>query len=370
MDPEIPYEILVYDRAFDFVGWVGRPLDVKPVIRHNVKSTATFRIDADHKRAADLKAPGARVMIYKHGRFEMSGPVRHVGGPFTIGPDLTFTVESDFRVVNNWLAWPKPGAPISGGQDVEYRTITGPAETVVKTVMAENAARLGYPLTVAPSLGRGAVGTYTFRFHPIYDRLFPAVDQAGIGVTVRLEGKGLLLDCYEPRDYEHQLSPDDGTVVGGTFSLTAPSTTRVVVGGQGEGVLREFRAFSDPTRESEWNDVIETLQDARDTAEGDIYQARADEALAAGAAMAGLSLELSETRHFRYGGEGLRVGDRVTASIDGQLFTDVLREVRLSWDQTGDRATPVLGERSDDTDTRLAKKLRALERGDTDRMAR
>jgi hypothetical protein len=294
-------------------------------------------------------------MIYKHGRFEMSGPVRHVGGPFTLGPDLTFTVESDFRVVNNWLGWPVPDAPISGGQTVEYRTITGPAETVVKTVMAENAARLGYPLTVAEDEGRGAVGTYSFRFHPIYDRLFPAVDQAGIGVTVRMEGQGLLLDCYEPRDYEHRLSPDDGTVVGGTFSLTAPSTTRVVVGGQGEGVLREFRAFSDH---------------ARDTAEGDIYQARADEALAAGAAMAGLSLELSETKHFRYGGEGLRVGDRVTAEIDGQLFTDVLREVRLSWDKTGDVATPVLGERSDDTDTRLAKKLRALERGDTDRMAR
>lgn len=369
MDPEIPYEILVYDRAFDFVGWVGRPLDVQPVIRHNVKSTATFRVDADHIRAAALMEPGARVMIYKHGDFAMSGPVRHVGGGFTLAPDLTFTVESDFRIVNNWLAWPKPDALLSG-QDVEYRTITGPAETVVKTVMAENAARLGYPLTVAPSLGRGAVGTYTFRFHPIYDRIFPAVDQAGIGVTVRQEGAGLLLDCYEPRDYPHQLSPDDGTVVGGTFSLSAPSATRAVVGGQGEGVLREFREFEEPARESEWNDIIEVLQDARDTAAGDIYQARADEALAEGAPMAGLSLELSETPHFRYGGSGLRVGDRVSALIKGQLFTDVLREVRLSWDQAGDIATPIVGERSDDTDTRLAKRLRALQRGDTDRMAR
>jgi hypothetical protein len=370
LDPEIPYEILVYDRAFDFRGWVGRPLDVQPVIRHNVRSTATFVVDADHRRAAELKEPGARVMIFKHGKLEMTGPIRQAGGQFSLAPDLIFTVESDFRVVNNWLGWPKPDAPISGGQTDEYRTITGPAETVVKTVMAENAARLGYPLTVAPDQGRGAVGTYSFRFHPIYDRLFPAVDQAGIGVTVRQEGKGLLLDCYEPRDYPHRLSPDDGTVVGGSFSLRAPSTTRVVVGGQGEGVLREFRAFSDTTRESEWNDIIETLQDARDTAEGDIYQARADEALATGAAMAGLSLELSETKHFRYGGEGLRVGDRVTAEIDGQLFTDVLREVRLSWGKDGAVATPVLGERNDDTDTRLAKKLRALERGDTDRMAR
>lgn len=371
MTSEIPYEILVYDRNFDFVGWVGRPLDVKPVIRHNVKSTATFTIDADHIRASALMEPGARVMIYKHGNFEMSGPVRLVGGPFSLAPDLTFTVEGDFRILNNWLSWPKPNAPLSGGQTDEYRRITGPAETVVKTVMAENAARLGYPLFVTPDQGRGAVGTYTFRFHPIYDRLFPAVDQAGIGVTVRMEGKGLLLDCYEPRDYPHQLSPDGGTVTGGNFSLSAPSATRVVVGGQGEGVLREFRGFTDPTREAEWNDIIEVLQDARDTAEGDIYQSRADEALAEGAAMAGLSLELSETPHFRYGGKGLRVGDRVSARVNGQVFTDVLREVRLSWDtDNGDVSTPVLGERSDDTDIRLAKRLRALQRGDTDRMAR
>lgn len=370
MDPEIPYEILVYNRAFEFQGWVGRPLDVKPVIRHNVKSTATFRVDADHIRAAALMEPGARVMIYKHGTFEMSGPVRNTGGAFTLAPDLTFTVESDFRIVNNWLAWPKPDAPLSGGQTDEYRTITGPAETVVKTVMAENAARLGYPLTIAPDQGRGAIGTYTFRFHPIYDRLFPAVDQAGIGITVRQEGAGLLLDCYEPSDYPHQLSPDDGTVIGGSFSLSAPSTTRVVVGGQGEGVLREFRAFSEPEREADWNDIIETLQDARDTADGDIYQTRANEALADGAPLAGLSLELSETPNFRYGGGGLRVGDRVTAKVQGQLFTDVLREVRLSWDTAGDVATPVVGERSDDTDIRLAKRLRALQRGDTDRMAR
>jgi hypothetical protein len=370
MNPEIPFEILVYV-GWDFRGWVGRPLDVKPTIRHNVKSTATFRIDSDHIRASDLMSPGARVVIYKRGEFQMSGPVRQVAGQFAMDAALTFTVEDDFRILHNWLMWPKPWAAVTA-QDVEYRTITGPAETVVKTVMAENAiVRLGFPLTVAPDQGRGAVGTYTFRFHPAYDRLFPAVDQAGIGVTVRHSGNGLELDCYEPRNYPHLLSPESGTVIGGGYSLAAPTATRVVVGGQGEGVAREFRTFPDPSREVEWNDVIEVMRDARDSGSGDVYAHRADETLSEGAPLAGLSLELSETKHFRYGGDGLRVGDLVTAMVNGQPYADTLREVRLTWDKKdGDKATPVIGERDDDPDVQLAKSIRALKRDNNDRMAR
>lgn len=363
----IPYEILVY-RGWEFVGWVGRPLELKPVIRHNVKSTATFTVEAGHLRAADLMAPAARVVIYRHGEFQMSGPVRLAGGNFTGAATLSFTVEDDFRILNNWLAWPKPAALLTG-QDVEYRSITGPAETAVKTVMSEAATRLGFPLTVAASQGRGASGRYTFRFHPAYDRLFPAVDQAGIGVTVRQQGAGLLLDCYTPRDYVHELSAENGTVVGGTYSLSAPGVTRVIVGGQGEGVAREFRAFQDAPRETAWNDIIEVLQDARDSSSGDVYADRAAEVLAEGAPLAGLSLELSETKHFRYGGDGLRVGDRVTARINGQAFTDVLREARLSWGDDGDIAIPVVGERADDPDLRLAKGIRALQRDNADRKA-
>lgn len=368
MATEIPYEIIVY-AGWNFVGWVGRPIDVKPTIRHNMKSTATFTIDSDHLRAADLMSPGARVMIYRHGAYEMSGPVRLVTGNFNIASVLTFSVEDDFRILHNWLAWPKPGSPLTG-QNVEYRTITGPAETVVKTIMAENAARLGFPLTVGPDLGRGASGTYTFRFHPVYDRLFPAIDQAGIGITVRQIDDGLLLDCYGTRDYEHELSPEGGTVIGGTYSLAAPSSTRVVVGGQGEGIARTFRGFPDPAREMAWVDIIETFQDARDSSVGDVYAERAAEVLAEGAPLSGLSLELSETKHFRYGGDGLRIGDRVTAEINGQLFADTLREVQLSWDKDGDLATPVIGDRADDPDVKLAKRLRALQRDNNDRKAR
>lgn len=368
MASEIPYEILVYT-GWSFKGWVGRPIDLKPTIRHNMMSTATFTIDSTHLRAADLMAPGARVMIYRHGAFEMSGPVRQTTGDFNVASVLSFSVEDDFRILHNWLAWPKPTAPLTG-QNVEYRTITGPAETVVKTAMAETAIRLGFPLYIAPDQGRGARGTYTFRMHPVYDRLFPAIDQAGIGVTVRQEGAGLILDCYTPTVYPHILSPESGTVIGGTYSLAAPTATRVVVGGQGEGVLRTFKGFPDLAREAEWTDIIEVFRDARDSSVGDVYAERAAETLAEGAPLSGLSLELSETPHFRYGVGGLGRGSQVTAEINGQQFTDTLREARLSWDKGGDLATPVIGERTDDPDWKIADRLRKLQRDNKDRAAR
>ena len=370
MATDVPYEILVYSGGFKFLGWVGRPLTVAVNPRHNLMPTASFSLDADHGRVQDLLAPGARVMIYHNGRLELSGPVRLSTGTFEIASVLTFTVQGDFRVLHNWLAWPVPTAALNG-QNVEYRTITGPAETVVKTVARENALRLGAPLTVAPDRGRGAVGTYTFRFHPLYDRLFPRIDQAGIGVDVKQSGNGLVLDCYEPRTYPHVLSPEAGTVIGGSYSLAAPTATRVVVGGQGEGVERQFKGFPDPARESQWSDIIEVMQDARDSSVGDVYAERAAETLAEGAPLAGLSLELSETPNFRYDVEKLRVGDMVRARIGGQVFTDTLREVKLTGGGgSGDLSSPVVGERTDDPTVALARQLRTLRRADNDRKAR
>lgn len=365
---DMPYALLVYDK-WRFVGWVGRVTALAGGVRHNLVSTATFTVDDDHDRAADLLAPGARVLVYRNDEYQLGGWVQITEGAFTVAGQLTFSVRDDFQILHDWLGWPKPAAALTG-QDVQYRTITGPAETVVKTVARENAVRLGYPLFVEPDQGRGARITCTFRFHPLYDRLFPAVDLAGIGVTVRQNGAGLVLGCYTQRTYTHELSPGDATVAGGKYSLAGPTATRVVVGGQGEGTLRTFKGFPDLARESQWGRIIEVFRDARDSEQGDVYAQRAAESLAEGAPMSALSLELSETKHFKYGGAGLQRGDKVAAVVNGIKITDTLREVALNFGADGDEATPIIGERTDDPTVTLAKQIRALKRGNMDRMAR
>lgn len=372
------YQITVYNKYYERRGWVNAPNELKIHPRHNLTPTATFVIDADHVRIADLTEVGARVTIHDtdDGEQIISGPVTlQSGDDLASGGTLTLTVTGDFRLLHNILAFPVPAHTLTGntvnGQTVEYRTITAPAETVLKTVLAENLARLGRTdVTMAPDLGRGAAGTYTFRMHPIYDRLFPAFEQAGLGVRVWQEGAGLMVDVYQPALYPRELSVESGTLIGGSYSTSSPEVTRVIVGGQGEGVARTFKQYIDSNREADWGDIIEVLQDARDSESGDVYQERAWETINEGSPKAGFSLELSETKHFRYGGNGVHVGDQVPVRFGKLLITDVLREAEISWThEGGDLTTPIVGEQQDDPNRKLARSLRRLLRGDRDRKA-
>ena len=372
-----PYEIRVYDKGYQFRGWAGGPssLEVRP--RHNLPGSATIELDSDHARAADLIAPGGRVEIYHHGEKRLTGVVGDWSIPDLISGALSIPIIGDYRIIQNTLGFPVPSHTMTGatinGQTVEYRTITGSAEYVIKTILAENLARIGRTdVTIAPNLDRGTSGTYTFRMHQLYDRLMPAIEQAGLGVSVLRDGEnGLVVDVYEPRLYPHILSVEGGTITAGSATFSRPTATRVVVGGQGEGTARTFKQYVDTAREAEWGDIVEVFQDARDSESGDVYQERAAETLAEGAPKTGLSLSLSETAHFRYGGDGVHVGDKVRVNVRGLEVTEVLREAVLSWTpDAGDVATPVLGERKDDPSTMIATSLRRLAADNRDRKAR
>ena len=372
------YELIIYNKAYVFQGWVNAPNSLKVTPRHNLTSTAEIVIDADHIRVAELTEAGARVVIFKDGEPKpfISGPVTlQSGDDLANGGTLTLTVTGDERILHNILAFPVPNHTLTGetinGQTVEYRTITAPAETVLKTILQENLDRLGRAdVTMAPDLGRGLSATYTFRMHPIYDRLFPQFEQAGLGVSVVQKDGGLVVDVYEPAVYPHELSVESGTLVGGSYSTSSPEVTRVIVGGQGEGVNRTFKQYIDTNREADWGDVIEVLQDARDSGSADVYADRANETIDEGSPKAGFSLELSETDNFRYGGDGVHVGDRVSVRVGNLLITEVLREAEITWTpDEGDLTTPIVGEQADDPNRKLARSLRRLLRGDRDRKA-
>lgn len=362
---ESPFTVEVYDQAFVRRGWVGDPVELAVTVRHNARGTASLTVTADHPRLTDLTAPGARLVIRYDGRFLMSGRVRLRSGQ---GPALagqvTLAVVDDLRVLWEALGWPVPTAGITQQGTAAYDTRTGPAESVLKAYVSANlVGRLGRPLTVAPDLGRGATITASLRMHPLADRLLPMVDAAGIGVTVRQEGAGLLLDCYTPSLHPRTLSEQSGVVQSWSWSSADPEATRVVGGGQGEGTLRTFRQIVDVARESEWADVVEVFRDARDAATTALLDERVQEALAEGAPTAGLSVSLAETATFRYGRAVTR-GDRVRMDVGpGVVVEDVLREATLGLTRVdGLTVTPVIGQRSDDPSMTLARAVGALGR--------
>lgn len=361
-------KITIYDKNFQRKGWLGSAESVTATPVFNMVGQAEVTFPADHNRAADILTDGARLVIEYEGLSLplMTGPVRSAKGSGPAGQSsITVTIEDDLRLLWRVLGWQVPTTAIGAQGTAEYRTYTGNAETIVKNMVTEQAInRLGLPVTVAPNLNRGAVipGGVKVRMHPLADRLFPAVEQAGLGVRCYQSGAGLVVDVYEPRTYNKVLSEAAGTLASWSWAATGPKVTRVVGGGQGEGTARVFRSAIDTTLEAQYGDVVEAFADARNgetTAEVDQSNT---EVLFEGKPTSGFSVELSETPYFRYG--TVQVGDRVTIQAGGLERADILRSASVTWNrQDGLTVSPKVGEINDSTSSDMKRAIKTLWQG-------
>lgn len=371
--PESPFRLTVYDRWLRRRGWIGAPISVDAHPKHNDAGYTTVTVPTTHPRVPDLITPGARMVIEYDNHFLMSGRVGKIQGKGpTMQSEIEVTVEDDFRLLSRMLGWPNPAGKITAqGDETAYDSKTGPAETVVKHFVSRNASRSLPQVTVAGDAGRGRPISVSMRMHPLTDRLLPAVDQAGIGIDVRQQGNGLVVDCYEPTVRRQLLTEETGVVVDWSWTTQAPTATRAVVGAQGEGTERTFTYTVDAALEEEWNETVEVFRDARDTSDESTLDARADESILDGAPKAGISLTLTESRGWRYG-RSVRVGDQVTTQIaPGADITDVVREASIQWTRDGGlQVTPVVGDRGDDPSVTLRHRLAALAQGVRDLKAR
>ena len=265
-DASLPFKITVYDKNLVRKAIVSTPIELRMVPRFNLKGTATFSLGLDHPALPHLVSAGSRVVIDYNGKQTMSGPVtaRSINGPSITG-SATFVVEDDFRILSSILGWPVPTAAITAQGAAEHYVLTGPAETVLKTVVRKNAIdRLGMNLTIGTDLGRGDSITLEIRMEPIFDKMIEAVENAGLGVTIKQGTTSLVLDVFEPSTYGLLLSEESGVVQDWSWTNNAPAATNVIVGGRGEGVEREFRQFKDTAASSLWGITAEKFVDARD----------------------------------------------------------------------------------------------------------
>lgn len=364
------FRISVYDKDREFRCQIGNPSSLKVTVRHNLVSTLTMAVPLGHQRIGELLADGARLKVSFRGEHLISGPItadeltsNGVSGEYTV------TVEDDFRILRDILGFPVPSGGIGGQGTAEYRTYTGTAETIVKTAVTENGVtRLGIPgLTVAPNLGRGATipGGVPFRMHPLADQLFPAVEDAGLGVTVRQNGAQLVLDVHEPETHPRTLSVKGRTLKEVTMTRARPGASRVIVGGQGEGTARKFLGLTDNARETQYGMRAETFRDARDDNTDAVLYARGQETLDEHGPRNGVSLTLAGSGIFQYGPGGFHVGDRIPVKVaEGITVTEVIRECTLTWvSKEYARAEPVIGERTNQPERITAQRIAALARG-------
>lgn len=392
MEDHLPFKITVYNKAYVRKGVIGDPISFDCTVRYNAPSDCSFTIDATNARLSDLIAPGARVVItYRYSpsseeMFLISGMIQENAGEgdFT-SFNRSFHVVDDWTVLNTIIGWPNPtnstdnavttGTITHQGDEGAYFTKTGAAETVLKQIVAPNATRQGINLTIPTTLGRGSTITASVRMHPITDRLFPAVDVAGIGVRVKQIDDERILDVFVPSTYPRVLTQDSEVIAQGQYQITAPTITRVVLGAGGEAEARYFYVKRDAARETAWGVVLEAFRDARDVEITDpalttILGQRADETLTEGAPRASMSLQLVESDVFRFG-RTFNLGDQISVRMtDGPIVTDRVREVHLTQDEgSALEVTPIVGNWEDSEDAKLfrlvsnvQKNLRDLQR--------
>ncbi|MFK0005466.1 hypothetical protein ACIQTZ_00285 [Paenarthrobacter sp. NPDC090520] len=364
------FRIAVYDKNRQFRGQIGNPTALAGIMRHNMVSTLDLTVPLSHERIGDLMADGARMKVMFRKKHLFSGPIMNESGESNgIKGSVTFHAEGDLAVLKDILGWPVPGSAIDNQSAAEYRTYTGTAEAIVKAAVQENGVtRMGVPgLSVAPNLNRGAVipGGVPLRMHPLFDQLFPAVENAGLGVTVQQVGSSLVLDVYDSGTYPRTLRAKGRTLKGVKWNRSRPTASRVIIGGQGEGTARNFRQLIDPDREAQYGIRAETFRDARDDNTPSVMDARGRETLDEAGPKNGLTLELVGTGIFQYGEGGFREGMTVPVEVaDGLVITQPIREVSLKWvSPEYAEVNPMIGEIINQPARIFAQRIAALCKG-------
>lgn len=291
-------EIDVYDKDLQFLHPLRDLLDGTEITpKLNSVGTGTITLAADSEAAAIINDnDGARIVARYRNEHLLSGMIRADTGPITPIGDLTFTVEDDYRILANTLAWVAPANPVAPAAlaDVAQAWQTGAAgtagtttgqsgyfvwpngidsaEALIKHIAAANLIdRLGRPVDIAPNLDRGGdaragglLKTLTPRNGSLADEIAPILEWSGLVLRVWQEPRSnrLTLDVFEPETWPSVLDYTSGAVPSGSYERHRPTITRVLGGGPGEGPDRAFATTVDTAAEARYNDVIEVFTDA------------------------------------------------------------------------------------------------------------
>lgn len=330
----------------------------------NVIPTASFTLDNDHRALSAVAETGARCAVWFRGEERFRGIVHGIRGSGPAGT-VTANVRGDLRKLWHWQGRPVPNADVAA-QNREYATYIGTSEENFKRALSENLARLGVPWSVAASRGLGLPTRANLRFHPLADKLLPALTADNLMVTLAYsDSYDVLVDVRASKLIPGVLKESSGITGEYVYERTGATATRMIVGGRGEGVARQFVEVRNPAVETDWADIIEAFKDARNSEEGADLSADGAEALAEAAPTSGVSSKLSETRAFIYG-KTYEVGDRVRVQAgpvdrEQQIGVSITESI-----EEGVTVTPRIGDVSESTSAVLAQNIARIARGQRD----
>lgn len=341
--------------------------------------TAAMRIPEKHPAVAALVAcPEPRAAVWmitedvdagtlSRARVT-SGRVLSAQGAGPYG-GVTVNVADDKSLLDTILGWPKPTAGLTG-QNVEYAVYTGKTETIVKQAIQANATRLGLPWDIVPTRGKGTNDRLELRMHDLTRKVTPLLEAARLILSVERQDNGRwTVDVVEGATFARPLTPQSGVLSEWEWTIEYRSATRVVGGGRGEGVDRQYKQVIGTAAETAVGIPLEVFIDARQTEEGVDFTPQLTQELASRGPVAGFTPTIREAGWFRFP-DAYKVGDRVPVLAGPFVANDVITQVQIVHDEKGFRVVPTIGLATADPQKKLlnlvrqlATQVRSLERG-------
>ena len=250
------------------------------------------------------------------------------------------------------LTYPDPSRPIDQ-QKTAYWTDSGPAGDLITSLLLRNLGGAALPerrargVIIDPATGLGKKTSVKTRLANLLDEVSALADTGGLALyAVYGTDRQIHVGARTVTDRSRSmvLRQDHGTLGEWRTSITMPEATDFVVGGQGEGADRRLKAFSIPAQDS-WGVRVEVFKDQRDAEGTDGLDKSGQKLIEENAGSAAVTLKLNETR--RRLGRDFFLGDRLSAALDGQVFTDTLQAADIEWSEKGREVSLTLGQGQD-----------------------
>lgn len=391
------YRVEVRDKDLNRIGEIDTWIKLDLVIRYCQQGTWQLLVK-DLTPQARLLQRGGGIVVWQDGVATpiFSGQIESFQRYWTVeqhtGSGSVFVGgKCDNKLAYGRLTFPDPSKPVSQQyQASDTRGASGPAGQALWWELDHAIGPKALPdrqVSGVVTGGNPQVGDTVadnLRFDVLGAKLEEWCRTKGVGYRFVYDPdhKSIVLKVFKPRDQSKtvRFSPELGNLKEFNWTLTAPRVTRVIVACQGEGSERYIYQKVDAEAEAEWNMQVEQFIDRRDlplktdpatgqpikakpeVSDADYEAAKkavvdaADAALKEGAPNGNFQIFPIDTEQLRFGRDYF-VGDLVTVAVDGEEYTDVVREVNITVEDGGQvsSVTPKIGDQGTGSPLNLYK---------------
>lgn len=335
----------------------------------------TVQLPVEHRAVPYLRAPGAGIVVtnLRTGEALLSGSTSRPAKRATVSDPkglISISGLTDDRLLWDARAFPSPSIADPAAQTAANDIRTAQASSLMRQYVNANigpgspVARRGTSLrnniVLGPDPALGPVVSRRPRYDVLGDLLYGIAVEAGLGFRLVQVGNTLEFQVYQPSDRTRTIRLDihNGTLNEQSVEVAVPEVTRMIIGGQGEGVNRQMISMTTPQSvqaEDDWGLIIEEFKDQRNTGvEGELESAGLERLNEAGFTKVALKATPSNDQTMIFLTDFF-MGDRVSVVIDEQEQPNsIITEAAIVVDWDGIKTAVAIGDIADfDSDSAL-----------------